>query len=208
MQLRMSYPTLYIEKWKNGCDTMYKDYNYANQRLINTIVRLNNIPVFIIAVNHDGSTLYYEVGGSGEHKSEHLDNFDLKPMPLGYVNYDGASTYLQRMPLRRDWRQGARAHNVNSSNLDFNTRTILNSRAFVKCVLNEYPTFKKCFHEVYEDGHRSSSFSREFALVRSGDADKCNVQYKGKRIVGEATLDGVVLAERFKYLQETLDEVI
>ncbi len=136
-----------------------------------------------------------------------LEDLDLTPLRLGYVNYHGFSTYICRTPMRRDWRQGARSSNCVTQHVYGEERgpnglaeLLANS---THCVKGEYPSFLECL-DLVEETHNSWAFNRNFSLTDNGE-----VLFKGTAKVGKFTGDKVKLSNKYDYLIEELrDEIL
>ena len=96
---------------------MYKndDVQYAKTRLMETIVRYKERAVLVHNVWDGGESLRLSSSDcvTGEFVEDNdIDEFDLTPVPLGFVNRYKRTLYVSRKPMREDWRQGFRAHNA------------------------------------------------------------------------------------------------
>jgi hypothetical protein len=95
--------------------------DYARGRLSGTIIRHMGKAVIVNDVRHDGPKQPLRVSAmiikDKKEISDKIDNFDLSPVPLGFVNYAKRNdvpfaTYMARTPIRQDWRQGLRKQNA------------------------------------------------------------------------------------------------
>ena len=179
------------------------DYEYANTRLAETIVRLGENPVFIHAVGIGMRVVYSLLSqiDEAEPKAVDLAELDLSPVKLGYINVRGGCDYLTRYPMRRDWRQGLRRGNFGAIGGVLDPMRI-NYKDLDKCIRGEYPTFAKVLA-----AKSSAAWHREWAIKKlPGEAPV--LWYKGQKEVGTIE-DGVpVLSGRFIYLREALQEVL
>lgn len=96
---------------------MYKndDVQYAKNRLVETIVRYKERAVLVHNVWDGGESLRLSSSDcvTGEFVEDNdIDEFDLTPVPLGFVNKHKKTLYVSRKPMREDWRQGFRTHNA------------------------------------------------------------------------------------------------
>ena len=83
----------------------YDSGEYANSRLNDSYVRDEEGKVVkVLRVDEDFKTIVQD-GVTLKERWTTLDKLDLKPMPLGYINFDQPQ-FLSRMPRRDDWRQG------------------------------------------------------------------------------------------------------
>lgn len=178
---------------------MYSDdYEYANSRLTETIVRLNGEPVYIYKVMAGMKTDYTTLDNMGEMKRCLTGELDLKPVPLGYCNYNKAACYLTRIPMRRDWRQGLRRGNFAS--LSGTNADRIPYEALRQCILGDYPSFEGAVEAVKKLS--SIAWHRHWAIDNKGQ-----VLYKGgTHPVGVLDNGQVVLASKYHYLKEALKE--
>lgn len=184
------------------------DYEYARTRLEGTIVRelKTGEPVYVHSISQEGvcSVAYLKSGELGIADSHiHLDDINCKPVPLGYVNTQARATYLMRMPLRRDWKQGLRAANCLSSG-----RNVFNicNKALRNCIKNEYPSFKEVVAEMVESQHKRTqikAFHRYWAVSSNG-----TLLYRNLQEVGVISKGKPKLKAEFDYLKESLSEIV
>ena len=88
---------------------MYDTAEYANSRLAETIVRIGDVPIYVVCVRA-GMVVEYTILDSDD-DSVHtckLEELNLEPVPLGYFNTHKSAYYASRQPRRDDWRQGLR----------------------------------------------------------------------------------------------------
>ena len=132
-----------------------------------------------------------------------IDDLNLEPVPLGYINYDGSAYYVARKPMRNDWRQGLRTANMafigNEGFYQIPTKELRET------VLEMYPTVEKVKEMFKANIVKARAFSRDFALQRQPDGDDL-ISYKGK-LVGKMNMLPI-RNEQYKYLTEYLQEVL
>lgn len=97
--------------------TLYKndDVQYAKNRLVETIVRYKERAVVVHNVWDGGESLRLSSSDcvTGDYiPDDGIDEFDLTPVPLGFVNRHKKTLYFSRKPMREDWRQGLRGQNI------------------------------------------------------------------------------------------------
>lgn len=174
------------------------DWSYANSRLGETIVRLKGVPVYIFQVGPGMSVKYSKLEEIDNPSFCLVDDLDLKPVPLGYCNYNKNACYLARIPMRRDWRQGLRRGNFAS--LSGHAAERIPYDTLGQVILGDYPTYKACLDAVRKV--KSIAWHRHWAVDNG-----LQVFYKGAtRPVGNV-VDGVVqLNSRSHYLAEALSE--
>ena len=178
---------------------MYSDdYEYANSRLTETIVRLKGEPVYIFRVGIGMVTNYATLDDFNTIKTCKTEELDLKPVPLGYCNYNKQACYLTRIPMRRDWRQGLRHGNFTSlSGVDANR---IPYDVLRQCILGDYPTFNGAVEAVKKV--KSMAWHRHWAV----DSQLQIFHKGGNRPVGVLDNGQVVLSSKYQYLKEALKE--
>jgi hypothetical protein len=179
--------------------SMYSDdYEYANSRLLDTIVRLDGEPVYVHQVMVGMNAQYCTLKDMDVTKMCKVDELDLKPVPLGYCNYNKHACYLTRIPMRRDWRQGLRRGNFTS--LTGADALRIPYDALRQCIVGEYPTFEGALEAVKKV--KSMAWHRHWAVDSNNQ-----VLHKGSiRPVGVVDKGQVVLSSRYQYLKEALKE--
>lgn len=174
------------------------DYEYANSRLTETIVRLKGEPVYVYKVGPGMKTDYSLLNEMHVMKQCKTEELDLKPVPLGYCNYNKNACYLSRIPMRRDWRQGLRRGNFAS--LSGMNADRIPYEALKQCIIGEYPTFTAALEAVKK--LKSIAWHRHWCV----DANN-QVFYKGNgRPVGVVSGTDIVLSSKYQYLKEALKE--
>lgn len=183
------------------------DYNYANTRLVDSLVRLEDgSPFYVLTVQNDG----YVIGiVNNNHKELRvpIKDLNLEPVKLGYMNSKRKAGYLMRIPERK-WKQGLRERNIYSK--DGVTVNILSPNLF-NTIRGIYPSLKDCVDYLYNDEVLSSAFSRDFSVYTKGASKKIYLRYK-YFTVGKVDLVGGValpkLDNNFDYLNECMNEVL
>lgn len=182
--------------------SMYgKDWEYANSRLHETIVRIGEEPVYICAVAPGMIVQYAKLTAMETLMHCGIDAFNLQPVPLGYCNYNKYAGYLSRLPMRRDWRQGLRRgnfvcvdHNIDPNRLPY--------EALRQAIVGDYPTFTGVLEAIKKV--KSIAWHRHWCIDNG-----LKVYYKGGLVpVGEVENSKVVLTPSYTYLTEALSEVV
>lgn len=178
---------------------MYSDdYEYANSRLIETIVRLKSEPVYVYGVTAGMRVQYSTLEDMTTVNFCQVEELNLKPVPLGYCNYNKQACYLSRIPMRRDWRQGLRRGNfasLSGANADRIPYEVLR-----QCILGDYPTFPAALEVVKRV--KSIAWHRHWAIDSEG-----RILHKGSQVpVGVLEGGDIVLASKYQYLKEALKE--
>lgn len=174
------------------------DWHYAHSRLQETIVRLGQQPVFVYRVEAGMLVTYADLDKMDETDTCNVADLNLKPVPLGYCNYNKFACYLSRMPMRRDWRQGLRRGNFCSTGAIHPDR--IPYECLKKTILREFPSFAKCLIAVAK--LKSIAWHQHWAMDSVGE-----VFYKGApKPVGKIADNKVELDSRSMYLKEALQE--
>lgn len=172
------------------------DYNYAESRLADSIVRLRKTgdPVLVQHIDAvDGSTQVMVLKNKSTIHVP-LDDLNPKPVPLGWCNTRDGASYLARIPKRRDWRQGLRAETC------FSSRNIFRRIPYAdiaKCICGEYPKFQEVL--AAKEG-KVVAWSRKWAT------DCVNVYFGNLGTVGRIENGVPVLTEGFLFLKESLEK--
>lgn len=174
----------------------YKDVPYAISRLVGTIVRYKGEPVEVIGKDDPHVRIQYLMSK----RKDWIDvrRLDINPVPLGYLNSDEfGCTYLSRIPMRSDWRQGLRQKAIKVSNgLLFDA---FDRKDVAKTILNIYPHLKDARNMC--DDVRRVAFAREWCI-----GSKDTIWYKEKE-VGKYMHDRIALKPEYFYLEEKLMEL-
>lgn len=201
--------------------SMYNNVEYARMRLVGTVIRYKKKLVYIMDVweSGDGDGIYCAhrgIGGGNQEEGKLID-YNLTALPLGNVNYGGVSSYMSRIPMRHDWRQGTRAANTLVSNQGSHKnpsvpiKTLLKSRALSKCVNNIYPTVHECLDSLDNEEVQGIAFSKVFSLTISRDAlPGYAVYYKGNTQVGfiKKGQNKIKLFDEYDHLKESVEETV
>lgn len=178
----------------------YRDPEYAQNRLIGSVVRRGNVPIYIHHIHNDGQVDYVPTSGmNGEVKRTDLESLNLEPIPLGYCNHQGYAKYLTRIPMRNDWRQGLRERTLVHRGEGRNPPLSCLSRV----VNGIYPTLQTCVEALVNKEAVSQAFSRTFAIA-AGNI----LLYKGNNVGSYKDGGELVLKEKFFWLRESLEETL
>lgn len=186
-----------------------KDFGYASTRILGTIVRLikDGSPVYVQHVSPEGICMVIPIEKEWMLENAirvHVDDLDYKPVRLGYVNCGGEATYIQRIPMRRDWKQGLRQENCTTSG----RRLFAIPMGDVKnCIINRYPTYAAAWKSVKpkpRGRHKTLAWHRHWAVNTAGE-----VFYKNYEFVGRVNERGIPeLISQYAYLKEALAETM
>lgn len=193
---------------------MYESQRDASMRLSGTIIRLSNgRPIYVVDAKTKSMLQYQELtkdglDREGEPKKGRITDgkFDLSPVPLGYINYNGSACYMQRIPARK-YKQGLSSTNLSCNNQAILTREVIQSGSMYRCIIGSYPSIEDCFATKDIMDVKSIAFSREWAIRFRGG--KNYLMYKGRKIVGTINEDNEYeLMDEYRYLTESLEGVL
>ena len=115
------------------------DYEYAHAKLSGSIVRHKGQPVTVFSVNEEGAAIKNHI--TLLCNCVPLEELDLTPVPLGYVNLGDGANYLTRIP-HRSWKQGVRfgsLHTFSKYVCNFSVEGI----ELTNTILGRYPKLEK-----------------------------------------------------------------
>lgn len=177
--------------------SMYgKDHEYAHSRLEQTVVSLNGEPVFVMTVKRGMLVTYSTLKDMTTYLTCRVDDLDLRPVKLGYCNHVRGVSYLMRMPMRRDWRQGLRFGNF--IGVGFDVRHLAYTDLY-DVIKGNYPTFAQVLVKLKSGEVKTLAWCRAWAM------SKTDLFYKGQK-VGSIVANKPVLNDDNLYLREALEE--
>lgn len=175
------------------------DFEYANSRLAGTIVRLEDgEPVFVHEVLRGMHAEVSKLSDLYNPLKVNAKDLNLTPVTLGMCNFEARAHYLYRMPMRRDWKQGLRNGNFTCATVPVQ---LIPPDILRQVIIGEYPSLKKCLEVVVGGDARDMAWSRSWAVSKAG------LLYKDEGIVGVIRGGTLILNDRYKHLQEALEEV-
>lgn len=182
-----------------------EDYAYADNRLRNTLISYKGYPVFVRGINGRG-VIDGEFIGTRQFNGLpiHINDCDVTPIPLGYLNKQGRATYLERIPSRY-YRQGLTRDTIYFKN---GRRLDLFEKELAKTVQNIYPKFEDCVELVFNNECVSWAFARKFAIGKlRANSKEITLAYRGNS-VGRVEDNGPQLDKKFFFLNESLEEAL
>ena len=182
------------------------DHEYADSRVRGTIVRYEGEPVQVDNIFRDDETgeptAVLKVLKSGRGSTAPLAALDLEPFKLGYVNYALSASYISRMPMRRDYKQGMRYQNINSG-YGYHQKDIP-LKDYYDTLMGKFPSFASALRSVTEGKLESCAWGHHWAVDNEG-----SLLYKfGKQVGTVGGVTGPVLDDNHTHLQEQLEESI
>lgn len=174
------------------------DWDYADTRLATTVVRHAYKPFLVNRVDAGGVV-------RGQYLDEKLprtthvplDQLQLTPVSLGFVNTEEGACYVVRIPKRNDWRQGLRRGTMRS--LTCKPTEAISLRDLSDTIKGIYPTIEACRNIVPHTG--TVAWCRNFCITNDG-----GIMYKNLGIVGRFAGAEFRLSDEFSYLQEALED--
>ena len=182
------------------------DPRYAADKLHNSVVSYNGWPIRVRYI--DNMEVCFNFLGDGIERFCDLEDLDLTPIKLGYVNLARKISYLSRIPARY-YRQGLREHILNSKGVPYRQL----DKYLNNTVRGVYPNFERCIEYTFNKDRIGAAFCRKFGLIQAHpNAEHKNaikLQYRGLN-VGEVDVkkDEIILDDSYLYLNETLQEII
>lgn len=183
-----------------------EDYAYAQTRLSGTVVKHNDRVVLVNSVNYGGQCDLTDLLCNKE-LTAHLNELDLSPVKLGYMNMKEGATYVMRAPIRY-YKQGL-THNVIKA--AGGLPGFLSSN-MVRTILGMFPHPLEAAECVHNKECSSMAFSRVFAFSKPLKKS-LGLEYKSKK-VGSVTWNEDVkslnynLDEEYEFLRESLEEAL
>lgn len=183
--------------------TFYETYQDANMYLSGSIILDGEEPVIVNEVEQNFMANIIPIAANhGYVKDLKGGDFNINPIPLGYLNRDDNSYYISRLP-KRSWRQGLSRNNILT---DLPWQRML-CEGFVDMAKNIYPSFKQSLGKVDSGDVKRCAFNRKFCLELNQRTGNISVCYK-TRSVGDV-IDGVIqLRNQYGYLHELLMEAL
>lgn len=185
----------------------YDTVEYASTRLIETIITHENIPILVTGVGGIDEKIElnaYELSDEDNTvKSYYLDDCDLNPVKLGYVNFKKGTHYLTRVPMRKDWRQGLRMNTILTAQGD--KPAMIPYHVIANTIMGKFPSFKECLERLNQSklkGVQSIAFCRNFSISKE------ELTWKGLFSVGSVNMENgnIHINDESSWVREDLDE--
>lgn len=177
-----------------------QDFAYANDRLAGTIVSKDGRPIHLQAVSRNGSVSFNFLG-SDEVSVCKLEEVDVTPIKLGYINLPIRAEYFFRIPSRQ-YKQGLREGTC--ANQAGRRSNITHSRQLVNCMLGIYPSVDQCVETLVNGESQSVAFGRKYAVAaKGGGTGGFGLLYKDKVVGG---INGISLVAKLSKDYEFLTE--
>lgn len=182
------------------------DVRYALNRLLQTMVRYQGQLVTVTNVLFNGTDqplqVYSEGVKSGLQYNDVIGNYDLTPVPLGFVNIVRRKNvnFLSRIPIREDWRQGLRQNNART----VWGLNVWDDEAIANTVENIFPTIEHLRGSLNGE-EQLGAWHRDFAMDGCG-----SIYYRTEGRIGQFIGDSCeyLLDGPFTWVEESLKEAL
>jgi hypothetical protein len=179
---------------------MYNDNpEYARSRLEGTVIRTGlGEPVYVSSVEPSDTGVSCNTIRLKDSYIESfpLDNLDLTPVPLGYLNKGTNALWVFRKPIRAS-KQGLSMNNCNIQTISREWPL----KELHKTILGEYDPLSVLLPKISKGSLNTVGFDRHFAMGLT------TLLYKGKE-AGTVANGKFSLNRRYWYLTEYLEEVL
>jgi hypothetical protein len=181
----------------------YDNALYAGSRLDQTVIRKDKTPILVQSCEDNSMGIIVNWKGIMEtgYGVDYLHDLNLNPVPLGYVNHNDTVTYMTRMPMREDWKQGLRDRNITTAD-GFNNE--LSYKQIGHTIMGNFPKFSKVLEGVCSNAF-CMAFDRDFVVTREG-----KIGYKGSFIIGKVDLisGSINIDDSFSWVREAFEEAM
>lgn len=182
------------------------DVRYALNRLVGTMVRYREELVSVTNVLFNGNDkplqVYSEGVRSGQQYNAEIGEYDLTPVPLGFINLVRRKNvnFLSRIPIREDWRQGLRQNNART----LWGLNVWDDEAIARTVENDFPTIEQLRGDLKGE-EQLGAWHRDFALDGQN-----NIYYRTEGKIGQFIGDSreYLLDGPFIWVEESLKEAL
>lgn len=182
---------------------MFNTREDLNLRLSDSIIFLNDLPIYITGVDEQ-SILHYlflsEMNARAQRISPTDPRLNYKPFPLGYYNTECDAHYVMRMP-HRFYKQGLNIRSVTSKT--FRIGREIFPTVVSEIVKNNYPTIPKIIDLFNSTNLESAAFHKAWAIQKN-NLGLIFLQHKGLSVGWLNEENEVVLSENYQYLKENL----
>lgn len=186
---------------------MYDNVEYASQRLEGTIVSFKGKPVRIDRCLLYKTRIFAEfrsLNNPEKYEKVPLEELDLTPIKLGFVNTKYGVCYLGRIPLRKDWKQGTRTQNMRIMWGGIDIRWV-SDKDLYRTIVGKYPSFNTALEETVNTG-LGIAFHKHFALMQEKDGVFLLYKFLGK--VGDIVNNKPQLFDNYQFLNESLEQAM
>lgn len=178
----------------------YDNVNYANERLVGTICMVNKQATNILAIK--AKTVAHTPLRTGVQMNNKIEELDITPPTLGYINYNNIATYATRMPVRK-YKQGLVLPYIHLLN-GWAMREIP-SINLADMLEDSYPSYQDTIDVLHKKKDLAViAFSHDFAMCNN-----LQLYHRGIYHVGEAKKNGNwELFDQYHWVAEGLEVAI
>ena len=182
----------------------YNDGNeeYISRRLKNTyVLNTDGKVVYVSKVFKLNGQMYASVLNTEGPINVKLEQLDLSPIKLGWINYNKDCSFFMRMPIRGAYQQGTSDRNtitIGNGDVCF---SMLDFKNIQNTSDNIYPNLYTAIKKVDTLNYTKVAFSRNFAVSKN------EIFYKGYQ-VGYREGQKITFNNQNKYLESILDKVV
>lgn len=181
------------------------DLSYASDKLCGSYVKYDGE---IVDVNcWEDEDIFHVFSNTKGGINVPLNELDLSPIELGYINFGIKAGYCRRYP-KRHWKQGTRPANasmyVAGQKKSFPSLCTPEATAML---LDQYPSIENVIELIVNKEKISMAFSKHFALRMNPKSGQVYLDYQDKQ-VGKLCMESftVGLDPKFSFLNEVLQE--
>jgi len=171
-------------------------------RLGETIVRYKGEPVYVANTSGNGTGPFsLEVApltNTEKRITVKMEEVDLTPVPLGYINNWPFVCYLMRVPQRK-YQQGLRIGELRTPTPGYRSNVTRNLPALYNTIMGIYPSFDEAYTLAHT--HNACAFHRAFALKDTGLRNEMCLCYKEREIGRINEEGGFTLEDKYNNIR-------
>jgi hypothetical protein len=181
-----------------------EDYRYAYTRVSDTFVYDTEKQELALVVGAENRYQNLVVRYCNKDCEEAAwDRFSFTPPQLGMINLDQSAFFVERVPKRRDWRQGLRSSQFRTFP-SYSHNWLYSSWKYVNQTLKEGFSSLETAIEELEEFASVRAISRYFSID-----DSFRLKYRGTILVGQITDDNTIsLDQNYFWLKDQLESEV
>jgi len=158
---------------------VYDDLEYARARLNQTVVFYGGQPATVNSVDDLDKVRIVVWPDTMKEVDVHINDIDVSPPMMGFINCKGVCSYLSRLPFRQ-WKQGFRTNQLDTSGLLSRLPQPF-SIEFINLYKNIYPKYDECMEMLVCGEATSQAFNRYFGVFKTNSGN-FGLAFKGKAV--------------------------
>jgi len=184
------------------------DYEYAGTRLRETLLVIDGRPQWCTDVLSNGMVCSMDPISGMDFDNVHLEDIDLTPPKMGFVNTETTCRWSCRLPARH-YKQGLTEKNTF---LEGGLSGIgLNSNPMYAMLRGQYPSMLDALDFIVNGEAKSQAFSRSMGLVKQ--VNGAVVSYRSTKVatiaLGKDPKDfELKFLEEYNFLEDDFEELI